>query len=455
VVVPLAGRVDLLGGVFLVPRTLVVVLWVFHVEMHMSSRQPPRDATDDEYWAQPSSKDEIDDRGAVLLPVDLKMWLDKVNAVDTVAGTAFVTIMTTMYWTDKRLVGWPESATLPAKLWGPTLGIKNALGDMQEKSVTFVLVDPETGRLKRTHIYTGSVDNPMDLRSFPFDMDTIEVKFVTLSNWLTLDGERYGTLPKGKSYQLRQVQESGEGHWLNFRWSGQINEWALHGVSTVIKELPPDATGNEFTAVNVNFHVTRKSAYYFWKALLPLYLLTILSMSTFHFATDNLDSRVATVSTYFLAAFAMLYVVGATLPKTDFLTKIDVVIVLSTCSLAFTGVVSLGLAKLHEESGADLAKDWNLRVEILLVSLYVLTNLWIFLPPCLNQKRAARQLAGYSRQRLRSGDDDRIDSGSDALDLGLPPTVDPDCNYFALQYLLDLQDGEEMGKEAPPHPNPI
>ena len=49
----------------------------------------------------------------------------------------------------------------------------------------------------------------------------------------------------------------------------------------------------------------------------------ILSFGTFEFEVDNLSDRNASVSTYFLAAFAMLYVVGAALPKVDFLTKID------------------------------------------------------------------------------------------------------------------------------------
>ena len=41
-----------------------------------------------------------------------------------------------------------------------------------------------------------------------------------------------------------------------------------------------------------------RSSYYFWKALMPLYLLTGLSMSTFHFDTDNLADRNATVLTW-------------------------------------------------------------------------------------------------------------------------------------------------------------
>ena len=45
-------------------------------------------------------------------------------------------------------------------------------------------------------------------------------------------------------------------------------------------------------------------------------------MGTFHFDAVNLSDRYSTVSAYFLAAFAMLYIVGEALPKTDFLTKI-------------------------------------------------------------------------------------------------------------------------------------
>lgn len=78
----------------------------------------------------------------------------------------------------------------------------------------------------------------------------------------------------------------------------------------------------QVTKLQLKFHIVRKSSFYFWKALLPLYMLAVLALTSFHFDTDALDARSGTVATYFLAAFAMLYVVGDTLPKTDFLTKI-------------------------------------------------------------------------------------------------------------------------------------
>lgn len=78
---------------------------------------------------------------------------------------------------------------------------------------------------------------------------------------------------------------------MSLSWNGHIAEWALHGVSTKIVERSILASGVENTLVPLSFHVTRKSVYYFWKALLPLYLLTALSMTTFQFETDNLEAR--------------------------------------------------------------------------------------------------------------------------------------------------------------------
>jgi hypothetical protein len=380
---------------------------------------PLRDAADNAYWMQPPPNPVADGQP---IWVDCRFNLWKVGAVDTVAGTAFVSIQVMCYWTDPRLASWPERAELPARLWGPKLRLGNALGDLQEADKGFELTGPATGRMKRAYLFTGTVDNPMDLRSFPFDMDKIEVDFATYSDYLTYDGERSGSMAKGKSYRLRQIREPGEGNWLLLGWSGLIGEWTLHGVSTKIVEEPPLAMGMEGTKLPVSFHVTRNSAYYFWKALLPLYLLTALSMSTFHFETDNLDSRVGTVSTYFLAAFAMLYVVGAALPKTDFLTKIDTVIVMTTVSLAFTGIASLALAKMHKEMGANVADDWNLATEVSLVSLYVLANIWIFAPPCTRQLRGVGRLDGY---KIEAG----VSASEAAEGTNLPPTVEIGCEY--------------------------
>jgi hypothetical protein len=95
------------------------------------------------------------------------------------------------------------------------------------------------------------------------------------------------------------------------------------------------------------------------KALLPLYLVTALSFTTFDVPTDSMGivERYSMISTYFLAAFAMLYVVGESLPKTDFLTKIDKVIVMTTMSLALNCAATTVIGKVHQHSGQSPSPD--------------------------------------------------------------------------------------------------
>ena len=76
----------------------------------------------------------------------------------------------------------------------------------------------------------------------------------------------------------------------------------------------------------------------------------------------------------------MLYVVGESLPKTDFLTKIDQVTVLSTCMMAVIGTLARVLAWIHDNYGDEVANDWNRWSEFSGETVYVLANLYIFLP---------------------------------------------------------------------------
>mmetsp|Transcript_74685 Transcript_74685/g.211004 ORF Transcript_74685/g.211004 Transcript_74685/m.211004 type:complete len:409 (+) Transcript_74685:64-1290(+) len=382
---------------------------------------------------------DIDDRSWQLPPpstrgkkqpfwVDLRFNLFRVKDVNTVASTAFVNFGIVCYWTDPRLAGWPADGALPPLLWGPHLMLKNAMGDLQEVESSFDLADAATGRLKRGREFRGTIDNPMDLRAFPFDMDRIELLFYTSAHWLTRNGENSGSATKGKTYRVRHIREPGEGKWLNLLWDGGIEEWNLHGVSTRILEKPPNPQGQEHTDVPLSFHVTRKSGYYFWKALLPLYLLTALSMSTFHFEVDNLPDRTATVATYFLAGFAMLYVVGASLPKTDFLTKIDRIIVITTVLISLVGLSSLCLATAFKRHGKEVAERWNLATELALIVGYCLANLLVFVPTALHQQWAVAKLAGYSAKS-------KVGAVGSGVAKGTLPTVAGGCDYATLKDL--------------------
>jgi len=102
------------------------------------------------------------------------------------------------------------------------------------------------------------------------------------------------------------------------------------------------------------------------------------------------------------------------------------VIVLTTLSLALTGLASLVLAKIHKDSGADAASQWNTTLEIALTVMYTLANIWIFVPPCMEQLKGAGRLSKYTRLP---------GSASDAADNALPLTVAKGSDYYTLEQL--------------------
>mmetsp|Transcript_6504 Transcript_6504/g.16452 ORF Transcript_6504/g.16452 Transcript_6504/m.16452 type:complete len:268 (+) Transcript_6504:643-1446(+) len=127
------------------------------------------------------------------------------------------------------------------------------------------------------------------------------------------------------------------------------------------------------------------------KVMLPLYMLTLLSFGTFEFEVDNLGDRNSSVSTYFLAAFAMLYVVGESIPKTEYLNKIDQVIILTTTSLVLIGLISFWIARIARDD-SERAEEVNSASQLGLFCFYVLFNVRLFIPVMIRQQSQMRLL---------------------------------------------------------------
>ena len=187
--------------------------------LEKQQRLPRRRATsvdfddDSNEWLNPpqvSTGDEAADAEPIW--VDMRVNIDRLSGIDTVQLCLTIKVALVMYWNDERLIGW-DNAALPPMLWGPWPGLTNELNVTTEQAA-FVVTDPSKGRLKRVIIFSGQVSNPMDLRDFPMDVDSIDLDFVTSSHWKTFDQSLDGGRPSGVSYRLRKICQPGEGQWL-------------------------------------------------------------------------------------------------------------------------------------------------------------------------------------------------------------------------------------------------
>lgn len=80
-----------------------------------------------------------------------------------------------------------------------------------------------------------------------------------------------------------------KGVWLQCDQPASINEWTIHGVSTEVVEQGAPG-GWHCYKLRVSFHISRRWEYYFWKALLPLYMVAFLSFGVYEFPIDDIEA---------------------------------------------------------------------------------------------------------------------------------------------------------------------
>jgi hypothetical protein len=256
--------------------------------------------------------------------VNVRIAVKSIKRVSTLQQNFFVRLGVVFYWTDSRLVDWADDE-LPLKLWCPKLLCSNREDSFVVAPDGLHLLDAAAGRLKRGYNMDGYVSNQLDyLELFPFDLDAMDLRLYTESNWETPSACESGMSPKHRLYRLLPVvPDTGEGNFWWFGWDGSIEEFTLHGYSYFIEEHAATASGALGTSVHLKFHVSRRPDFYLTKVITPLIMLWQMQAWTFFLDDDDLPKRIAHVSTLLLTACAMVYVVSGFLPKLAFLTEID------------------------------------------------------------------------------------------------------------------------------------
>ena len=184
--------------------------------------------------------------------VDARLRVVDISNIDTVHGTATICVQVCLFWTDPRMIGY-DHQVLPDKLWGPRLELQNVVdGQVEETQLAFQRMEtgrffshhdavckaardfkckyprpdlpgsenlpwPESGRMSRIIEYTATVKKTMSsFADFPFDLDRIDLSWVTSSSFETLDRSERGQRISRTAWKLRWIQKFGD--------SGQISQ---------------------------------------------------------------------------------------------------------------------------------------------------------------------------------------------------------------------------------------
>ena len=179
---------------------------------------------------------------------------------------------------------------------------------------------------------TGIFQEVMDLHHFPFDVQELGIR---LESGRPMDDRRNGViLVKNQNNGYRSICDTND--------FVQVSEYSLFD-RLQCQEGRTDPllsqTSKEYAKLTVNIRVKRRSGYWWLNVILPLFIVTSCSFSSYAVAPDELADRCSITITSLLAVVGFKYIVSGKLPDINYPTLIDYYVLL--CFVVEFLVVSL------------------------------------------------------------------------------------------------------------------
>ena len=179
-------------------------------------------------------------------------------------------------------------------------------GFYDEDSVEITFFDE--GLMKFSHNY--------NLRNFPFDKQKLNIDIID-----TVDIER--SLLRYSDYSPRNLK--------SFINKSSLPGWKLTGsdIRYEIYQNPNNLEGFVDDKLIIEILVERKHGYYIYKVIFPILLILMVCWSAVFIDPKELESRLTITIVCLLSLIAYNFVIDSELPKLDYLTVMDYIILVS------------------------------------------------------------------------------------------------------------------------------
>eukprot|EP00056_Hartaetosiga_gracilis_P019289 m.246969 g.246969 ORF g.246969 m.246969 type:complete len:281 (-) comp75641_c0_seq1:47-889(-) len=212
------------------------------------------------------------------------------------------------------------------ELWNPKIEVNGAIGIqcLLGPNAAWNFKDAKTGRMKYTQRYEGTINIDMNLEKFPFDKTAVHI---------CLGCEFYG----GDKVILK----------IDDDWDrltpvkSKLRDWTLVPKQVVFEEKTSIATSTKsYSNVDYIIPISRKYMFYIYKVIVINLIMLIWSWVVFWMDHDAIGDRMSISITMFLASVAFVFVISDKLPKVEFLTVLDKMLLFVFVSLFLSAVES-------------------------------------------------------------------------------------------------------------------
>jgi hypothetical protein len=275
--------------------------------------------------------------------VSVALWVIDIDSIDSAKQNFISSVFVALRWKDSRLAfhGSGLRKYRLEQIWTPRVLITNEIGLVRRTLPEEAEVSPD-GTVTYRQRYVGPFSQPLKLQDFPFDTHVFRLHFV--STGYTTDEIRF--VPDQSHIDRGMKYAAG------FAKDLSLPDWKIIGYET--KEMPyAGLPGHDDAGYALEFTAERYSQYYFWKIILPLVLILLMSWAVFLIDPVNAGTKIGVATSAMLTLIAYRFVVESQVPRVPYLTRLDIFIFADTLlvlSSLFMVTLTAFLVRIEKEN---------------------------------------------------------------------------------------------------------
>jgi hypothetical protein len=294
--------------------------------------------------------------------VKVGIFLADIVNLDEVNETFEAEFIIGASWVDPRLAFDPVEAGTDEKLfqgafqfdevfagWWPQLLIINEIGKGDTNAVRIVV--HSDGRVRYMEQRNVTLETPMKLQRFPFDVQALEANIIAFGEY--------------SDQVVLQVDENMLGATEEYAVKNQkvnIAQWQFESLDLMSRTADFRYYGGraDISEIHLDISLTRQSSNFIWKVIFPLVVLVLLMWAVFWLEVDNLSERLNLAFIGVLTIVAYQFLIDGTMPRISYFTFTDAVLLYSFVIMCMAIFESLLVYSLYRAGHKPLAERVDL-----------------------------------------------------------------------------------------------
>ena len=234
----------------------------------------------------------------------------------------------------------------------------------------------------------GQFRQVFNFKKFPFDKQKLKISIVTDTHSSQNISEVWPKTGYGAVHFLTPERGAflGLEEYINKISKNYLKEWTVTNTNIESEEIILDNYYSPYSnkihpfhenSINLVLDIERNSAHYFYKIIIPVFLILSVAWFVLWIPTHHLESRLTTSIVALLALIAYNFVFSDDIPKLDYLTALDKYILLSYIFCCIPTFMSIGFSRFIVRN-QRMVTIINKRLRTWLGLVYLLASIQIF-----------------------------------------------------------------------------